>query len=175
VQADPEPPRARADDHPGPRDDDLSSQVSDGLGGGKLTWNLKGQVIGANTDETDGDLAGFLEATIDWNQPRPNTTFSSTCVVQVHTSVGFLESAGYVGAVSNFPLTTSTVAPQGSSTTAVVYVNVDRVRPRVADLGFTMARGECQLEEPIFGIKRPAVRALGSKTGNGGRSIFCVV
>ncbi len=66
-----------------------ASQVDpNSLGGGTLTWNVKGVISGPNTNATNEDLTGFLTATVDWNDSKPNTTFLSDCVAYVLTSVG---------------------------------------------------------------------------------------
>jgi len=150
-----------------------ASQVTGALGGGELTWSLKAQITGANTGALDGDLQGFLTATIDWDQPRPNTTFESDCVAGVHTRVGFLEFATYAGTVQNFPLNGS-VTTSGPGQQAFSRIHLERIRPRVAHLDLRIDIGdECEFAEPFFTISRPEAQALGSKTGNGGRSVLC--
>ncbi len=147
------------------------------LGGGQLTWALRGKITGDNTDSSDGDLSGFLEWTIDWDDGNLGTTsYSSFCVVEVATSVGHLLNGTYGGNITNPPprFGNGDVAqrPQGDSISnfAEVTVELDRVSPRRADLNLDVRNSECFSGEN-FHITRNNAQALGDKTGNGARII----
>ncbi len=150
-------------------------------GGGQLTWSLKGQITGANTDSTDGSISGFMNYTIDWDDAKPTTTFASQCVLVVFTQVGHLLYGAYAGTMQNNPspcTRTSGVQcvrdrPQGSLTQFVnTAIELDRVSPRRADLRMAVWSDEtCFPQGPGFFIERNNAQALGDKTGNGGRGI----
>ena len=154
-----------------------ASQVYPSLGGGTLTWSLKAAITGENTnsDPGNGDLAGFLDWTIDWNQSRPDTVFHSTCVAQVVTQVGRV-SAGYDGVISGLPQNESVATPQGSpGVLGYSGILLDRVRPKVADIHLSGSDGGfCGLGSGgSVQINRPQAPAPGSKQGNGARVIEC--
>ena len=155
-----------------------SQIVPHDLGGGLLTWNLKGQVTGANENANPGtgDLTGFLDWTIDWNQDRPDTSFHSSCVALVNAKVGHVAGI-FDGVFSNFPPTSNpdVAVPEGSLTTqGDSQIGLDRVSPQVADLSlFSKDVGECATPTQTFIITRPSAPAPGHKTGNGGRQISC--
>ncbi len=77
-------------------------------GSGTFTWDMQAIITGANTNNTptNGDLDGFLTASIDWdNASKADVTFQSSYVLEVHTSPGFLDLARYQGSATFFPST----------------------------------------------------------------------
>ena len=159
-----------------------ASQVTDSLGGGRLTWDLRGEVFGPNTfPEQEGDLAGHLDFTIDWNQSRPNTVFHSDCVGLVRTQFKIIDGS-YEGTFSGYPLNdnTNTATTQGGTSTSppppsgTAAIHLQRVTAKVANLDLEVDRGTtCDAQEPGFEIHRPEAQALGEKTGNAGRALVC--
>jgi len=117
-----------------------ASSTEGDLGGGQLTWALRGLITGENTTNVNGNLAGFFEFTIDWDDSGLGTTsYSSECVVFVWTSVGHLLNGTYGGSIQNPPVswadTTLAERPQGEVTDfAEASISLDRVSPRRADL-----------------------------------------
>jgi len=154
------------------------TQISDSnLGSGTLTWDLKGVVSGANTGPSDGNISGFMEASIDWDDAKPTTTFSSFCVLMVWTKVGFVLDNRYYGEIHNMPPVTNgghvAGVPAGnSSTTGVAYIHLERLAPRHADLAFLLgtAVGSC-FSGNAFQLHRDNAIARGQKTGNAARAI----
>ena len=157
-----------------------TSGPSGNLGAGTFTYNLHGRVIGPNTDASDGNLTGYLTATIDWDDSKPTTSFSSTCVMTVETSVGLLISGRYAGTVQNAPCVSAPViacTPDrqegGSSTSAVANIALARQAPRRADLDFALSSGNFCSSSGQFQFAKHNAQALGNKTGNAGRFAFC--
>ena len=146
----------------------FTNAQSGGNGSGTLTWSLKGQITGSNPGI--GDIQGFLNATIDWNQQgQPNTTFASDCMATVRGEVGHVFVSS-MGDVSNFPAASAT----GNGSQVFASMNLDRVRPKVADLFFHIDFGDlCGAAAPGLNIIRPEAPAPGHKTGNGERHVSC--
>ncbi len=149
-------------------------QGSTDLGAGDLTWNMTGQITGANTGPGDGDLFGTLSFTIDWSASRPNTSFSSTCIARLETHTGFVADADYQGILQGYPVV-STIAQGVSSTTGFAHLDLERQHPKVADLFLLFEPGgRCQKTTSQTTITRNNAQALGSKHHNGGRTTLCV-
>jgi hypothetical protein len=153
-----------------------ASQVTpSGLGGGTLIWTVKAAITGENTnsDPGNGDLAGYLEWTIDWNQNRPNTAFQSSCVVSVGTEVGVV-GATYIGDLTGLP-PSNTNTSQGYSLPGYSYLLLERTgTPKVADIRLVADdRTPCIGGQDSLKIERPQANAPGSKQGNGWRQIVC--
>ena len=152
------------------------SQVDpSGLGGGTLTWSLKGQITGSNTfSQPSGDLAGYLDWTIDWNQDRPNTQFHSSCVGSVQASVGHV-TANFDGVLTDVPATPTIATPSGlSSQGGFSEIQLARVRPSVADIVvFAISGSYCNTGSTLLRVVRPKSNAPGHKEGNGGRAVGC--
>jgi len=147
-----------------------ASQADPGsFGGGKLTWNVQGTITGQNTNPTNGNMGGFLDIVIDWNQNRPNTEFHSSCVGNVGTSVGHI-GASYLGGISNYP---ANVNAQGLDESAFAHIEFDRTgSPEIADLHIFMDFGDlCTAQNPHLEVNRPSAHAPGHKTGNGARAM----
>ena len=151
-----------------------SSQVfPTGLPGGTVTWNMKGVIVGPSTNASDGDLAGFLTVTVDWNDASPDSTFTSDCVRSVGVFFKHVEGM-YDGTAENLPGDGASGQVDGSSSRA--FIQLDRVSAGIADL--TLHVGDpvgCNqiVSPPGFVIQRPAAQAKGSKTGKGGRGVVC--
>ena len=137
------------------------------LGGGKVSWNVRGTITGQNTGPGDGDLSGFLDVVIDWNQDRPNTEFHSSCVGSVTTQIGFI-AFEYLGLFTNFPSAQAT----GGGPNAYAEISFKRTgTPEIADLDLRMDFGDlCAPQEPSIRVQRPDAHAPGHKTGNGNRN-----
>ena len=80
-------------------------------GGGTIEWRFKARVLGPNSNDSDGDLRGFLNATITWDDTGLGVTvFKSACVSEVRgdrstfdeSTTGRLE-AKYEGLVWSYP------------------------------------------------------------------------
>jgi len=151
------------------------TEISDSnLGSGTLTWDLKGVVSGNNTGPSDGNISGFLEASIDWDDAKLTTTFSSFCVLMVWTKIGFVFDNRYYGEIHNMPTITNGghVATGNSSTTGVAYMHLERLSPRHADLAFLLGTAaESCFSGNSFTLHRDNAIARGQKTGNAARAI----
>ena len=145
----------------------------DTLGGGTLTWSLKGVIVGPSTTPENGDLAGFLTATVDWNDAKPTTTFASDCVRAVGVHFKFIEGM-YDGTAENLPA--GGASAQGDGSTSRADIQLMRVRAGIADLKLHIGDPvDCNqiVSPPGFLIQRPSARAKGSKIGDGGRGVVC--
>jgi hypothetical protein len=154
-----------------------ASSTQGDLGGGQLTWALRGLITGDN--DPNGNLAGFFHFTIDWDDSGLATTsYTSDCVVFVWTSVGHLLNGTYGGNLENPPVawtdnTGVAQRPQGEVVNefAEATITLDRVSPRRADLVLDVRNETCFSYSAFFHVNRPNAHALGSKTGNGGRAV----
>jgi hypothetical protein len=154
------------------------------LGDGTLTWNVNAQITGLNTNDTNGDLAGFLTLKIVWEAARPDLTFSSTCVAAVSSSApsggqGGTWSARYEGPVTNFPTATG-VTPGNTTTVAEIFLT--RISAKVADVTVTLKEGtggaECSRNMNLTAKKSPAAGHKdyghnGARTSGHSGTIFC--
>ena len=83
-------------------------------GGGTIEWRFKARVLGPNSNDADGDIRGFLNATITWDDTGLGVTvFKSACVSEVRGDRSTFEEgptgrleAKYEGVVWNYPGTT---------------------------------------------------------------------
>ena len=152
------------------------TQISDPtLGSGTLTWDLKGVVSGNNTGPSDGNISGFMDASIDWDDAKPTTTFSSFCVLMVWTQFKFVFDNRYYGEIHNMPTISNGghVATGNGSTEGVAYIHLERLEPRHADLDFLLGTAnESCFSSNSFQLHRDNAIARGQKTGNAGRAII---
>jgi len=153
--------------------DDGTSTPWSSLGSGTLTWQAIGVVSGANTNNSGGNISGFLTATIDWDDSKPTTIFHTECVLIVWTAVTFLVDGRYYGVIEDFPLLDGD-RPAGDTAfaTGVASLHLERVSSHRADLDFLLglASASCFQQEQ-FTIHKDNSVARGDKTGNGGRAI----
>ena len=154
------------------------------LGGGQLTYNLKGVITPPNETSSDGStITGFLTYSIDWDDNSlGTTTFTTDCVLGVETRFKHI-AAIYFGAMQNPPvdpcgggggLVCTPDRTEGSSGSgpAVSFLELDRVSPRRADLHLeAWFAPTCFPAGSGFVIERDNAQALGDKTGNGARII----